>query len=206
MPELTWHPIKEQDIWRTWILGSCLSEIIRKCGDDAKLRHLVIWNCSLVPDQCKPVLQSLSMCKQLTYLNLCGNVIGHAGKHLADSIRNWGPNPPVKYLYLGDCRLHEDDCVELLQSLLGRCNLEEVSLGGNTIGKASGNMVKVIKQLGSYGKLKKLCLPDCSLPEDQWAAILKSLSLCKQLTCLELSDNSIGNAARLLADSSKNGA
>ena len=184
-------------------LGSCLSEIIKKSGGNTKLTHLVVFNCSLYSVQCKPVLQSLSRCKQLTYLNLSLNVIENAGKHLADSIRNWGFNPPLKYLYLDDCRLHEDDCAELLQSLLGCCNLQGVGLGGNTIGKASGYLVKGIETFGGYGKLEKFYLNDCSLSEDQWAAILKSLSLCKQLTYLDLSNNRNGNAGKHLADSIK---
>ena len=182
-------------------LGSCLSEIIIKCGDNAKLQHLVIWNCSLTPDQCISLLQSLSMCKQLKYLNLSHNMVGSAGKHLAESIRNWGSNPLLKYLYLNDCRLNEDDCAILLKSMFVCCNLENVNLGGNNIGKASSHLVKLFEKLSGHEKLRKLYLFDCSLPEDQCPAVVDSLSLCKQLTCLSLSHNRIGNAGKHLADS-----
>ena len=180
-----------------------LSEAIQKWGDNNGLKYLVIRNSSLLPDQCSSLLQSLSKCKHLTYLCLSDNVVGSAGKQLAESIRNWGINPPLERLYLANCGLHEDDCAELLQSLLGCVNLDEINLSGNTIGKAVKHLVEAIHKLSSYGKLEELYLSDCSFPEDQCAAILKSLSLCKQLTCLDLSNNRIRNAGKDLADSIK---
>ena len=180
-----------------------LSEAIRKQGDNNELEYLVIWNCSLTPDHCSSILQSLSTCKYLTYICLSGKVVGNGGKLLAESIRNWGINPPLKYLYLENCGLHEDDCAELLQSLLGCSNLVDANLSGNTIGKAARHLVEVIQTLSSYHKLEKLYLSDCSFPEDQCAAILKSLSLCKQLSGLHLSNNRIQNAGKDLADSIK---
>ena len=181
-----------------------LSEAIRKWGDNNELKYVVIYNCSLLPDQCSSILQSLSTCKYLTYLNLSGNVVGSGGKHLAKSIRrNWGINPPLERLYLANCGLHEDDCAELLQSLLGCSNLVEVNLSGNTIGKAAKYLVEVIQTLSSYGKMEKLFLSECSFPEDQCAAVLKSLSSFKQLTSLDLSNNRIQNVGKDLADSIK---
>ena len=180
-----------------------LSHSIQNWGENTGLEYLVILNCSLVLDHCSSILHSLSTCKYLTYLNLSDNVVGSGGKHLAESIRNWGINPPLKYLYLANCGLHEDDCVELLQSLLGCSNLVEVNLSENTFGKAAKYLVEVIQTLSSYGKLEKLYLYDCSFAEDRCAAILKSLSLCKQLTCLDLFNNRIQNAGEDLADSIK---
>ena len=180
-----------------------LSEAIRTWGDNNDLEYLVIVNCSLLLDQWSSILQSLSTCKYLINLNLSNNVVGSGGKHLAESIRNWGINPPLQYLYLAYCGLHEDDCAALLQSLLGCINLESINLSGNTIGKATKHLVEVIHKLSSYGNLRKLYLSGCSFPEDQCAVILKSLSLCKQLTCLLLSNNRIPNAGKYLADSIK---
>ena len=180
-----------------------LAKVIEKLGTFGKLMKLYLTGCSVPEDQWAAILESMSLCKQLRYLYLSNNRIGNAGKHLADTVREWGVNPPLKELHVNNCGLQEDDCAELFQSLLRCCNLEEVSLGGNTIGKAAGNLAKVIEKLGIYGKLIKLYLSSCSVPEDQWAAILESLSLCKQLTCLYLSNNRIGNAGKHLADSIK---
>ena len=180
-----------------------LPEAIRKWGDNTGLEYLVLLNCSLNSDQSSSILQSLSTCKYLTYLCLSGNVVGSGGKHLAESIRNWGINPPLKYLYLLNCGLHEDDCAELLQSLLGCINLVEVNLSGNAVGKAARHLVEIIQKLSSYGKLEKLYLSDCSFPEDQCVAILKSLSLCKQLTTLNLSKNKLQSVGKHLVDSIK---
>ena len=180
-----------------------LSDSIQNWSDNNELKYLVILNCSLLPDQCSSLLQSLSTCSHLTYLNLSENTVGSGGKHLAESIRNWGINPPLKYLYLHNCGLNEDDCTEILQSLLGCGNLKEISISRNTIGKTVRHLVEAIHKLSSYGKLEKLYLSDCSFPEDQCAAILTSLSLCKQLTCLNLSNNRIQNAGKDLLDSIK---
>ena len=168
-----------------------------------KLEKLYLSGCSFPEDQCAAILKSLSLCKQLTCLYLSNNRIQNAGKDLADLIKQWGANPPLQELYLDNCGLHEDDCAELVQSMLGCDNLVEVDLSGNTIGKAVNHLVEVIHKLSSYGKLEKLYLYDCSFPEDQCAAILKSLSLCKQLRCLTLSNNRIQNSGKYLADSIK---
>ena len=180
-----------------------LSEAIRKWGSNNGLEYLVICNCSLLQDQCSSILQSISTCKYLTYICLSNNVVGSGGKHLAESIRNWGFNPPLRLLYLANCGLHEDDCTELLQSLLGCLNIESLNLSGNNIGQATKYLVEVIQKLSSYGKLEKLYLYDCSFPEDWCVAILQSLLLSKQLTCLDLSNNKIQNAGKDLAESIK---
>ena len=181
-------------------LSTYLSEAIRKWGNEPQLEHLRITNCSLLSNQFTDVLQSLSLCNRLTNLSLSFNTVGNAGKHLAESIRSWGPIPPLQSLRLESCRLHEDDCADILQSLLACCNLKEINLSGNVIGKAARHLAEVIKKLSGYGKLNSLCLSDCSFPEDQCAAIMESLSLCKQLTFLDLSSNRIVNAGKHCAE------
>ena len=141
--------------------GSYLPEAIREWGNAPKLEHLVIFNCKLLSDQCRGILHSLSMYNQLTNLNLSFNTIGNAGKHLAESIRNWGPSPPLQDLTLYNCGLQEEDCAEILQSLLGCCSLVAVGLSGNNIGKAGKYLVEVIETLSENGKLGRLSLSRC---------------------------------------------
>ena len=172
-------------------------------GDEAELEYLVILNCSLLPDHCGRILQSLSVCRKLKYLCLCNNTVGNGAKHLSPSIRNWGGNPPIQRLCLCNCRSHEDDCAELLKSLTRCCDLTELNLSGNTIGEAARRLVECIQKLSNFSKLQRLYLSDCSLPDDHLAALLESLSSCKQLTCLDLSNNQIGNAGKHLAHSIK---
>ena len=185
-------------------LGHCLSEAIAKWGNEAELEYLVILNCSLLPDHCRRMLQPLSTCKHLTYLCLSNNTVGNAGKLLAESIRNWGINPPLQKLYLNNCKLHENDCADLLQSLLGCCNLTDLSLSGNTIGKAVRHLVKSIRNWGINPPLQMLYLKNCGLQEDDCADLLQSLLGCCNLTDLSLSGNTIGKAVRHLAKSIRN--
>ena len=177
-----------------------LSDSIQNWGDNTGLEYLVIFNCSLLPDQCSSILHSLSTCKHLTYLNLSDNTVGSGGKHLAESIRNWGSKPPLTLLYLGNCGLHEDDCVELLQSLLGCSKLVEVNLSGNTIGKAAKYLVEIIR---NSRHLQKFYLTNTSIPEECWGGILNSLGTSTTLTHTDLSYNALGESASDLAHSIK---
>ena len=184
--------------------GHSLSEAIAKWGIDAELKYLVILNCSLLPDHCSSVLQSLSTCKHLTYLCLSKNRVGNAGKHLARSIRNWGNNSPLQMLYLSNCGLQEEDCADLLQSLLGCCNLTELNLSENTIGKAARYLVESIRNWRIHPLLQTLYLQNCGLHEDDCAELLQSLLGCCNLMDLDLSGNMIGKTARHLAKSIRN--
>ena len=177
-----------------------LVEVIHKLGSYGKLEKLYLSGCSFPEDQCAAILKSLSLCKQLTYLDLSNNRIQNAGKHLAESINQWGVNPPLQELYLCNCGLHEDDCAELLQSLLGCINLVEIVFSGNNIGKASKYLVEVIR---NSGHLQKLWLRKSSIPEQCWGEILNSLGTRNTLTFIHLSDNTLGESASQLACSIK---
>ena len=178
-----------------------LVNMIEQLGGYGKLKKLDLPDCSLSEDQWAAILKSLSLCKQLTYLDLSDKRIGNAGKHLADSIKQWGINPPLEVLYVDNCGLHEDVCAELFQSLLGCSNLTGINLSRNTIGKASSHLAKVINNCGRTQCLQELYLRKCSIPELGWVEILKSFGMCKTISVIDLAYNALGKCVPELARS-----
>ena len=178
-----------------------LAQSITSWGDNPPLQKLNLGWCS-IPEQVWPeLLQSLSSCKQITNLNLSLNTIGEAGRYLAQSITSWGDNPPLEELNLEYCSIPEQVWPELLQSLSSCKQLTELGLSYNTIGEAGRHLAQSITSWGDNPPLEELNLGYCSIPEQVWFELLQSLSSCKQLTDLNLSHNTIGEAGRYFAQS-----
>ena len=181
--------------------GRYLAQSVTSWGDNPPLEFLNLNDCS-IPEQVWPeLLQSLSSCKQLTKLLLSSNNIGEAGRYLAQSVTSWGDNPPLEFLNLNDCSIPEQVWPELLQSLSSCKQLTNLRLSNNNIGEAGRYLAQSITSWGDNPPLVELDLSDCSIPEQVWPELLQSLSSCKQLTNMYLSDNTIGEAGRYLAQS-----
>ena len=181
--------------------GRYLAQSNTSWGDDPPLQKLNLRWCSIPEQVWAEVLQSLSSCKQLSDLDLSHNTIGEAGHYLAQSIASWGDNPPLEKLYLGSCSLPEQVWAEVLQSLSSCKQLTDLGLSNNIIGEAGRYLTQSITSWGDNSSLQKLDLSHCSIPEQVWPDLLQSLSYCKQLTDLRLSNNIIGEAGRYLTQS-----
>ena len=181
--------------------GHYLAQSIKSWGDNAPLEELNIEWCS-IPKQVWPeLLQSVSSCEQLIALDLSGNTIGEAEHYLAQSITSWGDNPPLQQLNMYDCSIPEQVWAEVLQSLSSCKQLAGLNLSDNTIGEAGHFLAQSITSWGDNPPLQELYLCHCSIPEQVWPELLQSLSSCKQLTTLNLSNNTIGEAGQYLAQS-----
>ena len=90
---------------------------------------------------------------------------------------------------------------ELLQSLSSCKQLSHLDLQHNTIGEAGRYLTQAITSWGDNPPLKDLDLTRCSIPEQVWPGLFQSLSSCKRLSDLDLSDNTTGEAGRYLAQS-----
>ena len=166
-----------------------------------QLLILHLTNCGIPEDQCKQIIQSLSKCKQLTGLDLSGNKVGTAGKDLAITIRQWGMNPPLQYLYLDNCSISQEHCSAILQSLHSCTRLTELSMTGNSIGAAGNILAECINQWGCNPPLQYLYLRKCSITEEVSGKIMKSLGSCSNLKTIDLSENTVGESACQLAQS-----
>ena len=181
--------------------GHQFAQSIRSWGDEPPLQELSLYNCSLTTAASLELVQSLSMCRQLTVLNLGENKLGDAGHQLAKSIRSWGDEPLLQKLYLYNCYLTTAASLELVQSLSTCRQLTALNLGENKLGDAGHQLGQSIKSWGDEPPLERLELSHCLILEQAWSNIFQSLFSCKQVTHLNLSGNIIGDAGHHLAQS-----
>ena len=152
------------------------------------LHELSLRNCS-IPEQVWPeLLQSLSSCKQLSHLDLSGNIIGEAGRYLTQSM---GADAPLEHLNLGYSLIPEHVWSGLLQSLSSCKQLSYLDLSGNTIGEAGHYLAQSIRSWGADTPLVHLDLTFCSIPQQVWPELLQSLSTCKQIRNLWFAENTV---------------
>ena len=114
--------------------GKHLADAINSWGDAPSLELLYLENCSIPEDSCSEILKCLATCQHITQLSLSGNHIGASGKHLADTINNWGDAPSLQLLYLNNCSIPEESCCEILKSLATCQHITDLSLDGNHMG------------------------------------------------------------------------
>ena len=134
-------------------------------------------------------------------LDLAYNDIKSAGRRLAESIRSWGDDPPLEKLSLWLCSIPEEAWSVVLSSLATCKHLKVLYLAYNDIGAAGCHLAQSIRSWGDDPPLDTLDLEQCSIPEEVWSIVLKSLATCNHLKVLYLSDNYIGAAGRHLAPS-----
>ena len=171
-----------------------LCEAIKSWGDNPALQSLSLRNCSIPEPDCYEILRALSACKNLTYLDLGGNCLGNSGKHLVQIIENMGPNPSLQELHLENFSLPEEVCCDLMKSARKCMNLKGLNLTGNPVGKAGKHIADVIRNLQPATQLESLYLRNCSMLDDIWVNLLKSLGTCRNIGYLDLSGHKIGKA------------
>ena len=165
------------------------------------LQVLRLKDCKMHQDASVDVVKSLSACKHITTLDLSGNTLGDGGCHLADTITTWGPNAPLKELYLRGCKMPQDASVDVVKSLTEQEHLTILDLSCNTLGDGGGHLADTITTWGPNAPLKELYLRGCKMPQDASVGVVKSLSACKYLTHLVLSGNTLGDGGSHLAES-----
>ena len=71
-------------------------------------------------------------------------------------------------------------------------HLIHLNLSGNKVGKAGIHIAKTIDNMGLDPPLELLYLRNCSIPSDIRGDILKYLSQCKLLRCLDVDEHHFG--------------
>ena len=137
----------------------------------------------------------------MTHLILSGNTLGDGRCHLAHSTTAWAPNAPLQQLSLNDCKMPQDASVDVIKSLSACKELTRLILSGNTLGDGGHQLAHSITAWAPNAPLQGLWLKDCKMPQDASVDVVKSLSACKQLTCLILSGNTLGDGGHQLAHS-----
>ena len=181
--------------------GEYLANTIQHYGIDPSLQSLHLDNCSIPEEHCSTILQSLRSCTYLTELSMDGNIIGTAGKFLAESIKYWGEKQQLQRIYIKDCDIPEVQCCQIMQ-VLSKCKQPtHLTLSGNKVGNAGEDIAKTIQQWGPDPPLESLYLDNCSIPEKHCSTIFESLHSCIHLKELNMDGNTIGAAGNFLAES-----
>ena len=124
--------------------------------------------------------------------------LGQNGSLLSNFIKLQGNNPPLEKINLLYYLMPESKWAELLQFTSKCKNLRQLELGYNTIGEARYWLTQSIRVCGNNSPFEQLHLNNCAIPEQGWDELLQSLSSCKQLSSLSLSENNIGDAGHYL--------
>ena len=171
-----------------------LADSIKSWGKNPPLQELQMGRCSMPEKALGELLKSLSNCKELTSLDLEMMSFGEAGHHLAAAISSWGDNPSLEVLNLAKSTFSLDSGIELMKSLSSCKGLKSLLLGKTRLWRTGMHIARSIQSWGPEAPLEQLQLGQCSMDEDDSTELLKSLANCKSLVCLDLSDNTLGDA------------
>ena len=80
-------------------------------------------------------------------------------------------------------------------------NITESDIGNNYLGEAGNNFAQAIRSWKHGPQLQELMLSDYKMPISVWSVLLQTLSLCKQLNNIDVSENTLGDAGKQLAQS-----
>ena len=159
--------------------GRFLAESIKQLGSNPPLQTLRLRRCSLGQEVCGEIFISLQTCKNLTQIIFSGNKVGRSGLELAQTIRQWGDNPPLQRLSLHGCSIPEEACCELTSALFSCKRLTILELTGNYLCKNGLHLKRYLETITD--RLEVLSLAECSVPVDVSGQILSLLSQCKKL-------------------------
>ncbi|KAL7868770.1 hypothetical protein SRHO_G00101540 [Serrasalmus rhombeus] len=167
-----------------------------------KLEILKLFNCSITEEGCAALVSALkSNPSHLRELNLNSNKPGESGvKLLSDLLKD--PHCKLETLKLFNCCIAEEGCAALVSALKANpSHLRELNLNFNEPGKSG---VKLLSDLlkDPHCKLEKLQLFNCSITEDDCAALVSALkSNSSHLRELNLNYNKPGESGvKLLSD------
>ena len=112
-------------------------------------------------------------------------------------------SPNALSLYVRDCKLPQKLTCQLLTQL-SICNrIAKIWIYKLFLGDLAHFIPKAILSWDTP-LLEELYLMNCSIPEDTWCEILKSLATCTQISVLDLSGNNFGTSGKYLADTINN--
>ena len=166
-----------------------LVKFINNSGRTQCLQELHVRKCLIPRSFWQEIMESLGMCKTLTWIDLRCNAVGESVFQLAESIRQWGDNPPLQRLYLYGCSLPEEACCELISALFNCKHLTQLSLTGSKLCEQGLHLKRYLETITDT--LEVLCLDGCSIPVDVSGQIVSVLSTCNNLYHMSLPGNTL---------------
>ena len=170
--------------------------IVSNLRTKPNLTHLDLGCCSLSEDHCIILCKQLRFLHHLKHLELNKNHIGSEGAEcLAESIRLWAPETPLKELHLLGCNIRVPGAEELTESQAVCIQLEKLTFSENQITPSGGkNLVYFITSLGASSRLTRLCLEDYGIDTSSFTELMEALASCEQLRDLSILLNPIGGS------------
>ena len=159
-----------------------------------KAQCVSIQQCELPQEVLKHLIQQLSRCQDLQYLNITETRLFEAGLWLAKSIKYWGHRAKIQHLKLCNCSVPVNAFADLFKSLSVCTSLTCIDISCNILGEAGYYLSQTLKSWSRQPTLQRLILSNCSMSEATWNELLKALASCKNLTDLDLSNNTLANA------------
>ena len=184
--------------------GKRLAEIFMNIGVDSKIQGIYFPDCSMSEIECAEALEYLPLCRHLTILDLNRNNVGKAGIHILKTIEDMGLDSPLESLYLRNCSIPSDICGEILKCLSQCKHLKHLDLGGHDLVNQGKYLAEIFKNTGADAALQALYLPNCLIPEVDFAAVLEYLPLCTHLRHLNLDGNKMGKAGKHIVKTIEN--
>ena len=198
MPEDTWRILFRS--LRTCKHITHLDLSYNKLGDTAKylawsihqspLQKLNLSYCSMSAKAFDDLFGILTRCKRLSYLDVSGNMVGDAGRHLAGAIKSWGEDPPLETFIAEHCFIPIFVWPDLT-SLSACSKLVHLDLSHNNLTGCLSSFLPGANQILAY--LEELLLDCCSLSRKDLQHLIKYVDSKKlpSLKNLYLHDNSL---------------
>ena len=180
-------------------IGKSMAQLVQSWGPGAPLEKLRLDQCSMDEKDCRELLQSLANCNSLLDIDLSGNPLGDAGNQLAKCFLLWRNNAPLQKLQLSNCSMSVQVWYDLMKHVAILKNLTHLDLSKNNLNETGRQFGKSISCWGDCPQLSVLDLEKCTMPENVWSELLEALSSCKQITNMNLSQNTIGASGQNLA-------
>ena len=149
------------------------------------LKHLNLHSCGLTETMMNDTLLMLSGCTSIEFLNLNSCIISES-KSFGCIITD---NSHLKYLNLSDCKLQEQQIIDIAKSLRTGRSIEHLLLSSNVITDIAAEEISYT--IYSVPSLKQLSLSGCKMEELGLLYIANYLQLISSLQYLDLSYNAI---------------
>ena len=155
------------------------------------LQKLHLSYCSMSAKACDDLFNSLTRCDRLTYLDLSGNMVGEAGRHLATAIRSWGDDLPLETFIAEHCFIPIAVWPDLLRSLSACRKLVHLDLSHNNLTGCLSYLLPGPRS--GLHSLEELLLDCCSLNEKDLKHLIQCVESEKlpSLQNLYLHDNGL---------------
>ncbi|KTG36024.1 hypothetical protein cypCar_00039359, partial [Cyprinus carpio] len=154
-----------------------------------------LMDCSIEEEGCAALISALrSNPSHLTELNLSDNKPGDSGVKLLSALLE-DPQCKLQKLQLWGCSIFEEGCAALISALRSNPSyLTELNLSDNKPGDSGVKLLSALLE-DPQCKLQKLQLCDCSIEEEDCAALISALrSNSSHLTELDLNFNKPGDS------------